>query len=538
MKVKVMILKAIALVALLLTLPLMGKAKEYVVTDYGVPEDTTQLASPCINAAITDCANHGGGKVVVPAGKYRCGTIFLKSHVELHLEAGALLYATDGYEHFPMQPRASYRSQKDKGGWNALIFAVDCEDIAVTGLGTVDGRGKGRKGYLKDVPGDGNGRPKNLLFISCKRVRVSGIKMFNSALWNQHYLNCEDVVVDGIQVYNHCNANNDGIDIDGCRRFLLSNSVFDCDDDGIVLKSTGLAPCEDIIVKGCVVSSFANAIKCGTESVGGFRNILISDCIVKPSRHQGDRIVKSTPSGITAISLVLVDGGSLEHVTVNNILIEGTEAPLYVRLANRGRRKIEDMESIMKKEVGTLRHVTISNISAWDCGTFGSSITGIPEHCVEDITLSNIHVQSKGGLRKGNYRTPRDLGGKRHDMAGNLFPDRYWEKVEQLAEDETGYPQPTVWGNLPCHGLLVRHARGVRLNNVHFSTSTPDPRKAITMDDVEEKSKMTCHVLNFFSNFAPSIYPELSNGADETTTDTPHIPLQPFLSRTRWTGKD
>lgn len=84
--------------------------------------------------------------------------------------------------------------------------------------------------------------------------------MRNSALWNQHYLDCEDVIVEHIHVFNHCNGNNDGIDIDGCRRFILSDSVIDSDDDGIVLKSTGLAPCEDVVINNCIVSSFANAI--------------------------------------------------------------------------------------------------------------------------------------------------------------------------------------------------------------------------------------------------------------------------------------
>lgn len=185
--------------------------------------------------------------------------------------------------------------------------------------GTIDGKGKGRKGRISGLGGDRNGRPRNILFISCKDVHVEGITMRNSALWNQHYLNCEDVTIDHIKVYNHSNGNNDGIDIDGCRRFILSNSIIDSDDDGIVLKSTGTAPCENVIISNCIVSSFANAIKCGTESTGGFKNISISDCIVKPSRHTGERILKSTPSGITAISLEIVDGGIMDGVTINNV---------------------------------------------------------------------------------------------------------------------------------------------------------------------------------------------------------------------------
>lgn len=167
--------------------------------------------------------------------------------------------------------------------------------------------------------------------------------MRNSALWNQHYLDCEDVIVEHIHVFNHCNGNNDGIDIDGCRRFILSDSVIDSDDDGIVLKSTGLAPCEDVVINNCIVSSFANAIKCGTESTGGYKNIVISNCIVKPSCNKGDRIIKSTPSGITAISLEVVDGGIMDGVSIDNIVIEGTECPLYVRLANRGRKYIDEV---------------------------------------------------------------------------------------------------------------------------------------------------------------------------------------------------
>lgn len=450
------------------------------VRDYGADGDTTRLQSVAINAAIEACAEKGGGRVVVPAGKYRCGTIFMKSGVELHLATGAQIYATDGYRDFPMQPQNHYRSQKDVGGWNALIFAADQHDIAITGQGTIDGRGRGRRGYLQNVPGDGNGRPKNILFISCQSVRVEGITMRNAAMWNQHYLNCEDVTVEDIHVYNHCNGNNDGIDIDGCRRFLLQNSVIDSDDDGIVLKSTGLAPCENIIVRGCIVSSFANAIKCGTESTGGFRNILISDCIVKPSENHGERILKSTPSGITAISLELVDGGVMEGVSVNNILIDGTEAALYVRLANRGRRHIPEAP---QPAVGRMRHITISNIRGYNVGNFSSSITGIPGACVEDISLSNIHITTRGGLQEGNYRHADDMDGKRHDTTGNLFATAYWPSADDVTEDEKGYPQPTAWGNLPSRGLFIRHVRGLYINNVSFTAVGADPRPEIIKVD-------------------------------------------------------
>lgn len=461
-------------------------ARDYLISDYGMVSDTTALSSPAINAAIADCHANGGGRVVVPAGKYRCGTIFLQSHVELHLESGATLFASRSDADFPMQPRNHYRSQKDAAGWNALVYAADAEDIALTGNGMIDGRGKGRRGFLKNVPGDGNGRPRNILFISCRKVRVEGITVRNSPIWNQHYLNCEDVIVDGIRSWNHCNGNNDGIDIDGCRRFVLSNSIIDSDDDGIVLKSTGPAPCEDVIVRGCIVSSWANAIKLGTESTGGYKNILISDCIVKPSENRSDRIIKSTKSGITAISLELVDGGVMDGVVVNNIQIEGTECPIYVRLGNRGRKHTEDAPV---PGMGVMRNIHLGNIFARNVGNFGSSITGVPDGKIENVTLSNIYVSNRGGLAKGSYRTVGDDAGKRHDTSGNLFPDKYWKSADEVKEDDKGYPQPTVWGNLPSYGLFVRHVGNISLDNVHFTAVNPDPRKPIVMVDVDDIAK-------------------------------------------------
>lgn len=252
-----------------------GRTGEFNILDFGATRDTMMVHTKAINEAIESCYRQGGGRVVIPPGKFKTGTIFLKDNVELHLDNGACLYASEDYADFPIQPRAAYRSLKDAGGWSALIYAVGARNIAVTGKGVIDGRGKGRKGRVGGVPGDADGRPRNILFISCKGVRISGISMRNSALWNQHYLDCEDVIVEHIHVFNHCNGNNDGIDIDGCRRFILSDSVIDSDDDGIVLKSTGLAPCEDVVINNCIVSSFANAIKCGTESTGGYKLSLI-----------------------------------------------------------------------------------------------------------------------------------------------------------------------------------------------------------------------------------------------------------------------
>lgn len=345
------------------------------------------------------------------------------------------------------------------GGWRALVYANEATNIAITGPGTIDGNGGRHKGDpASHFKGDLDGRPRNVLFISCKQIRITDLRMLNSGIWNQHYLNCADLVVDRIHVYNHANRNNDGIDIDGCRRVLLSNSVFDSDDDAIVLKSTGTAPVEDVVISNCIVSSSCNAIKAGTESTGGFRNISISNCVIKPSVHPLPPI-SGMQGGIAALSLEIVDGGIMEGVSISNISIEGTACPLYIRLGNRARKHTD---AAAAPPVGTMRHIVISNVVAYNTGNYCASITAIPGHYVENISLSNIRFHHKGGLSTGDYI----------------------DNIDKVVEDEKGYPQPTVWKELPSSGLFIRHAKNIQINGLSISAEKADPRIPVIAADV------------------------------------------------------
>ncbi|HEY8397086.1 MAG TPA: glycosyl hydrolase family 28-related protein [Flavihumibacter sp.] len=435
-------------------------SSQYNILNYGADKTGRTLSTAAINKAISECNRNGGGRVVMPAGIYRSGTIIMKDKVELYLESGAVLKASTDRKDFPRQPQPVYRSHKDKGGWFALIYAEGASQISITGLGTIDGSGAEQKPDPNLFGGDLDGRPRNILFISCQDIRVEGITMLNSGMWNQHYLNCEDLIIDRVKVYNHSNRNNDAIDIDGCRRVTLSNSIFDTDDDGITLKSTGPAPAEDIVITNCIVSSFCNAIKAGTESSGGFRNITISNCVIKPSRSRTRPVFNTPRIGITGISLEIVDGGKMEGVTISNINMEGTECPLYIRLGNRARKYREDMP---EPQMGTMKNISISNIVAYNTGNFSSSITGVPGAYVENVQLSNIQFYHKGGLKPGDY-----------------LPT-----YQEVSEDEKGYPQPTVWGNLPSSFLFIRHVKNLQVNGYSFGSVQTDPRIPVIAVDVQ-----------------------------------------------------
>ncbi|HEY6901541.1 MAG TPA: glycosyl hydrolase family 28 protein [Puia sp.] len=438
--------------------------RDFDISRFGAVSDTTKLSTVPINRAIEACSRAGGGRVVIPAGHYKSGTITLLDNVELYLQRGAVLYGSTQHADYPRQRQPRYRSQKDPGGWYALIYAEGAHNIGISGPGIIDGQGAGQlprvvqKGQGVD---DKDGRPRNILLISCRDITIQEITLQNSGIWNQHYLDCENLFVNNIRVYNHSNRNNDGIDLDGCRHVVLSNSILDSDDDCITLKSTGPAACEDVVITGCIASSFCNAIKCGTESTGGFKNILISNCIVRPSSCPTEPVFKTPRTGQSGISLEIVDGGIMDGVIVSNILIQGTECPIFVRLGNRARKYIPEAPA---PSFGKMRNISLSNITADNTGNLSCSITGVPGSAIENISLEHIRLTNKGGLKEGQYTAD----------------------FLQVPELETEYPEPAKFGNLPSYGFFIRHVKEISLNDIRLSSLEKETRSALLADDVGE----------------------------------------------------
>ena len=314
---------------------------------------------------------------------------------------------------------------------------------------------------------------------------MKDINLRNSGCWMQHYLACDRVRIDGIKVTNRNNYNNDALDLDGCHDVIVRGVIADSDDDGITLKSTSPRLCEDIVIENCIVSSHCNAVKLGTETNGGFRNILIRGIVVKPSTDQTTQFF-GRERGTSALSLEIVDGGLMENVSVDGMNIMGTESPIFVRLAHRGRgytfnksgaeafvsqsvqggnegaTRSQKPDSV--ETVGRMRSIYINNVHARDCGNFGSSITGLEGHEVEDVRVSNVNIRQRGGI------THNDL-----------------KLIDEALRDEktAEYPEATMWGPLPAKGFYVRHARNVRFENVEIYTETDDARPEFVKIDVQ-----------------------------------------------------
>ena len=443
---------------LLLACCLLGSADmlaaDYNILSYGAKNDTTVLSTEAIQQAIDACAANGGGRVLVPAGQYKTGTIVLRSHVNLHVEMGAVLYgSTHLSDYRPMT--SSYKSLRTGGPTVQLIYADSVCDVAITGLGTIDGRGAAfPKLSWND---EGITRPHLLRFIQCADVRISDLTLRNSGCWMQHYLACDRLQIRGIKVYNRNNYNNDALDLDGCHDVVVSDMLADSDDDGITLKSTSPRLCENIAIQNCIVSSHCNGIKLGTETNGGFRNISIQGCVVKPSDDQRTQFFgHESKRGTSAISLEITDGGVMENVLVQGITVEGTESPIFIRLGNRARPYSAD---VPVTQVGSIRGVRLANISVFGAGPTGCSITGLSGHPVEDIRLTDIIIRHAGG--QPTVAVPDD-------------------------EKEKDYPEATMWGVLPARGFFVRHAQNVEFHRVEIVTDQPDQRPDYILIDCEK----------------------------------------------------
>ena len=439
-------------------------AGDYNIKDFGAVDNMKAKSTTSIQNAIDMCHRQGGGRVVVPAGQFVMGSIELKSNVELHLEHGATLYgSTDLKDYKPM--KSNYVSLRTQTTTIQLIYADSVSHVAITGTGTIDGRGRAFK--KQSWNDEGITRPHLLRFIQSSDITIKDVTLRNSGCWMQHYLACDRVCIDGIRVFNRNNYNNDALDIDGCHEVIVRGMIADSDDDGITLKSTSPRLCENIRISDCVVSSHCNAIKLGTETNGGFRNINISGVVVKPSSDQREKFFGQW-IGSSAISLEIVDGGVMENVGVSDIIVEGTESPVFVRLGNRGRGYLssgKDMEHIVPIDhVGCIKGVHLCNIHIRNAGSMGCSITGLPGHPVERVWLTNITIHHKGGVGAADLQAINEA---------------------VADEKEKDYPEATMWGNLPAKGFFVRHARNIFFNNVSVETEQTDVRPDFVRIDAE-----------------------------------------------------
>jgi polygalacturonase len=429
------------------------------VADFGARGDGRTLDTAAIQSAVDACAERGGGTVRLAQGSFLSGTIVLRDRTTLQIAPGATLLASpriEDYRPFPPEdaPKIAIDgSTQNKGnGPYHLIHGESAADIAIEGGGQI--RGNGAAYWDREADGrvvSRRPRPTPLIeFVASKRLRIENVTISDAAGWTIHPLESDGVVIRNVRIFNDpMGPNTDGINIDSTRNVIVSDVHVEAGDDCVVLKTTGrrggkVPPTENVLISNMVCSSDDQGFKIGTESLGDFRNITLTGATIFHAPG-----IYRPPTA--AISMSMVDGATFENVIVSNVVIRDARTPLFLRLGNRGRGQA-------KPTPGRLRHVVISNIIATG-GDLASSITGLPGHPVEDVTLSNVSITMKGGEQAASKAS--------------------------VPEAEGDYPHAPMFGPLPAHGLYVRHVRGLTLDNVRIMVVEPDGRPALVEDDVE-----------------------------------------------------
>jgi polygalacturonase len=448
-------------------------AKDYPASLFGIYSDGVTLNTRSIQFAIDYIHEQGGGRLVFDVGRFLTGSIHLKSNVTLHLLEGAVIVGSLN--------RFDYDSMR----FTALIFSNDQQNVGITGDGVIDGQGRQvarnvvdlvHKGLIKDKfrndRPEVENRPMLIYFRNCTDISIRKVTMRNAAAWVQTYDQCTLLHIDSITVDSRAFWNNDGLDIVDCDSVTITNSYIDAADDGICLKSHDPQKvCQNIVARNCVIRSSASAIKFGTASLGGFRNIRIAN-------------IKIFDTYRSAIALEAVDGGSIENVEVDSLQVSHTGNVVFLRIGERipGKR-------------GKLNNVKINHVVAEIAATkpdLGYEYEGPIEHMPRNISPAIVIAGLPGALISNvslnNIQIEHPGGGK------SQFADVALNELDSLPEKPAAYPEFSMFHELPAWAVFVRHAQGINVSNTDLSCIKKDYRTAIVLVDVHHSQFTSVNV--------------------------------------------
>jgi polygalacturonase len=390
-----------------------GSMSIFNIRDYGAVGDGIHKETGAFSKAIDACSRAGGGTVYVPPGRYLTGTITLKSHVTLDVDAGAVILGSGDPADYPLHDSVWDPAKKEIC---PLIYALDADNVGIRGRGTIDGQGQNwwrRMGWperlkvprAQRTPAElaqlallANGRPHLIEPIRCRNLVIAGLHLINSASWTVSPLLCEFVRIDGLTIENPVpSPNTDGIDPESCRNVQIVNCRIDAGDDCVTLKS-GMneagrrmgRPDENITIANCIMLHGHGGVVIGSEMSGGVRNVVINNCVFQGTQR-GIRIKSQRGRG-----------GVVEGVETSNIVMENVPEAFSITTFYSGRNKLSDIFPV-NEGTPVFRDLHFSDITARGSKTAGE-ITGLREMPVSDITFSNVQIQAQSGMRCTNAK--------------------------------------------------------------------------------------------------------------------------------------
>ncbi|MNB78370.1 Polygalacturonase [compost metagenome] len=380
------------------------RAENYRLSDTGMSEDIH-----AIQRAVDDCSAQGGGTVIVSPGKWHSGPVHLKSHVHLSVEKGAVITFSDTFADY-LPPVFTRWEGMECYNYSPLIYAIGCENIAVTGGGTLNGNGEAwwhwkqlqqtaadklcyaeRDGIPVEERIFGTEeaalRPSFIQPVRCRNVLIEGVVIHNGPQWTVHPVYCENVIIRGIDIVS-CGPNTDGLNPDSCRNVLIEESSFETGDDCIAINS-GMnedgwrvsKPCENIVIRNCVMKEGHGGLVIGSGMSGGVRNVYAHNCTITGG-DRGIRLKSMRGRG------GYVDNIRFEQIKIDNVREEAVQINMFYGYS-----------TVVPK---TSTPSDFSNISIKDISGEGAAIAveikGLPEHRLNNISLENINLSADRAL--------------------------------------------------------------------------------------------------------------------------------------------
>ena len=421
-------------------------AADYDIRAFGAKGDGVTLDTAPIRKAVDAAAAAGGGRVVVPAGTYLTGTVWLKDGTDLHLKKGAVLLGSPNLDDYNADDAYPQNARSPQEGWSGkhLVLAVGRRNVAVTGEGVIDGNGTAfldasrskprpndvafRRGYVNIPDRASMRRPgQELAFIECRNVRVEGVTLRNMAMWTCFFHGCDDVLADGVTISNDVRfANTDGFDIDACRRVRVTDCDITTADDAIAVRGcTGLLSdkaraCEDVLVSNVVIRSECEGVRVGVGT-GVVRRVTMSRLDIRRAgrglvvqgaydgaRHKGLEIRDVTFSDIrirdTVLPVVVTDGMT-SRSPIDGVRFERVDAEYDGYLAVVGGDGCRPSNIVFRDCVCRVRKGLYTPGYDWEVGRLkGDCLAAI---CVEragEVRFENVTVAFDPAFAGGRSR--------------------------------------------------------------------------------------------------------------------------------------
>jgi polygalacturonase len=399
------------------------------ITAHGAKGDGTTDCTPAIRTAIDACRAAGGGRIVVPSGRFLTGAVRLRSNVELHLAEGAVLaFLTDPSAYLPLV--LTRFEGTELMNYSPFIYALDETNVAITGRGTLDGQADQQHwwnwrtgqaparnrliqmavdGVAPERRAFGEGasrlRPNFVQPYRCANVLIEGVTIVNSPMWEVHPVLCTNVTVRGLNIKSH-GPNNDGCDPESCRDVLIERCTFDTGDDCIALKSGRNedgrrlhTPIENVVIRDCDMRDGHGGVVIGSEISGGARDIFAEKC-----RMDSPRLERALRFKNNAARGGVIERVAMRDVTVGEVAEAIVAADFFYEEGKNGAYEpvlhdveVRNVTSRKSRQVFLLRgfeESPISNIRVIDCVFDGVQAPDILEG-VRNLTLTNVRINGR-----------------------------------------------------------------------------------------------------------------------------------------------